>query len=310
HLRQSTIHLSGKGTPTRFALVGESPALFSQDFPVSLPVHQPFAIEQVKFSAEIIEGETLNLQSFKAKAFEGMVTAQGVLNRLSPPLTFSTQGSFKDFSPDVLVKVLRPSSLSITGVGEMEWSVKGVVPISTRPTYAGPTRATIRNGEIIGFDLMKAIEDALQISGILGQSTGATRFSVIDARTEFEKDGVTIRELTAHATNFSLRSAGTVGLDQSVNLQGTLSVPQALADSIIRRLPMAKVVKQEGTLVLPFVISGTVKDPVLRLDTKILGKQVQKEVEERLEKVLQGDDQELQKLLGEGKDLLKHLFRK
>ncbi|MEX2492755.1 MAG: AsmA family protein [Nitrospirales bacterium] len=310
HLGQSTIHLSGKGTPTRFALVGESPALFSQDFPVSLPVHQPFAIEQVKFSAEIIEGETLNLQSFKAKAFEGMVTAQGVLNRLSPPLTFSTQGSFKDFSPDVLVKVLRPSSLSITGVGEMEWSVKGVVPISTRPTYAGPTRATIRNGEIIGFDLMKAIEDALQISGILGQSTGATRFSVIDARTEFEKDGVTIRELTAHATNFSLRSAGTVGLDQSVNLQGTLSVPQALADSIIRRLPMAKVVKQEGTLVLPFVISGTVKDPVLRLDTKILGKQVQKEVEERLEKVLQGDDQELQKLLGEGKDLLKHLFRK
>jgi hypothetical protein len=49
---------------------------------------------------------------------------------------------------------------------------------------------------------------------------------------------------------------------------------------------------------------------LLRLDTKILGKQVQKEVEERLEKVLQGDDQELQKLLGEGKDLLKHFFRK
>jgi hypothetical protein len=157
---------------------------------------------------------------------------------------------------------------------------------------------------------MKAIEDALQMTGILGQSTGTTRFSVIDARTEFEKDGLTIRQLTANASNFSLRSAGTVGLDQSVNLQGTLSVPPALADNIIRRFPMAKVVKQEGQLVLPFVIGGTVQDPVLRLDTKILGKQVQKEVEERLEKVLQGDDQELQKLLGEGKDILKRFFRK
>lgn len=310
HLGQSTIHLSGKGTPTRFSLVGESPALFSQDFPVSLPVQKPFAIEQVEFTAEIIEGGTLKFQLLKAKAFEGTLTAQGVLNRLSPPLTFSTQGSFKDFSPDALVKVLRPSSLSITGVGEMEWNVKGVVPFSTIPSYAGPTHATIRNGEIIGFDLMKAIEDALQMSGILGQSAGTTRFSVIDARTEFEKDGLTIRQLTANAPNFSLRSAGTVGLDQSVNLQGTLSVPPALADNIIRRFPMAKVVKQEGQLVLPFVIGGTVQDPMLRLDTKILGKRVQKEVEERLEKVLQGDDQELQKLLGEGKDILKHFFRK
>jgi len=310
HLGQSTIHLSGKGTPTRFSLVGESPTLFSQDLPVSLPVQQPFAFEQLEFAAEIIEGDTLNLQSFKAKAFEGTLTAQGVLNRLSPPLTFSTQGTFKDFSAEALVKVVRLSSLSITAVGELEWNVKGVVPLSTMPEYAGPTHATLRNGEIIGFDLVKAIEDALQMSGVLGQSTGTTRFSVIDAKTEFEKDGLAIRELTAHAPNFSLRSAGKVGLDQSVDLQGSLSIPPALADTIIRRLPMAQVVRQEGQLVLPFVILGTVQDPELRLDTKILGKQVQKKVEERLEKVLQGDDQELQKLLDEGKDLLKHFFRK
>jgi hypothetical protein len=53
-----------------------------------------------------------------------------------------------------------------------------------------------------------------------------------------------------------------------------------------------------------------VQDPVLRLDTQSLGNQVQKKIEERLEKALQGDDQELQKLLNEGKDLLKQFFRK
>jgi hypothetical protein len=95
-----------------------------------------------------------------------------------------------------------------------------------------------------------------------------------------------------------------------MNLQGMLGVSPVIADKIIRRFPMAKALRQKGQLVLPFVVRGMVQDPVLRLDTQSLGNQVQKKVEERLEKALQGDDQELQKLLDEGKDLLKQLFRK
>ena len=89
-----------------------------------------------------------------------------------------------------------------------------------------------------------------------------------------------------------------------------MSVPPSVADKIIQRFPLAKAARKEGQLVLPFVVRGTVQDPKLRVDTQSLGNQVKKKVEERLEKVLQGDDQELQKLLDEGKDLLKQFFRK
>ena len=309
HVGQSTIHVSGKGTPSRLSLMGDASTFYSEDFPVALPVRQPFSLEHIQFAAEIL-GDTLHLQSFKARAFDGLLIAQGVLNGWSRPLTFSTQGAFKDFSAEALIKVMRPSLLRITGAGGLEWKVNGVVPSSTRPEFEGPTHLTLRDGAVIGFDLVKAIEDALQMSGVLGESTGTTQFSLIDAKTELEKDGLTIRELAAYAPNFSLRSAGKLGLDQSVNLKGTLGVPPAIADKIIRRFPFAKVVKKKGQLVLPFVVRGTVQNPVLRLDTQSLGNQVQKKVEERLEKALQGDDQELQKLLDEGKDLLKHLFRK
>jgi uncharacterized protein involved in outer membrane biogenesis len=309
HVGQSTIHVSGEGTPSRFSLIGHAPSLSSEDFPVALPVQRPFELGQLEFVAEI-QGDTLHLQSFKAKAFEGGVTAQGVLKRMSPPLTFSTQGTFNDFSAEALVKVMKPSLLSITGVGGLEWQVNGVVPLSMRPEFDGPIHITLRNGAIIGLDLVKAIEDALQMSGVLGESTGTAQFSVIDAKTELETDGLAIWDLTARAPNFSLRSAGKVGLDQSVNLQGTVAIPPSMADKIIQRFPMAKVVRQEGQLVLPFVVQGTVQDPKLRLDTQSLGNQVQKKIKKRLEKALQGDDQELQKLLDEGKDLLKHFFRK
>ena len=309
HFGNSTIHVSGKGTPSRFSLVGDSDSLFSEDLPVPLPVLQPFSLEQIQFEAQI-QGDKLTLQSLKAKVFDGALLATGTLDRTDPQFTFSTQGTFKDFSVEPLAKVIRPSSLSITGVGELIWKVAGVVSSSKILGIDGPASLRLRNGAVIGFDLVKAIEEALQMPGVLGESTGTTPFSLINAKTELERGDLAIRELTAYAPNFSLRSAGKIGLDQSVNLQGTLGVPPAIADKIIRRFPMAQVVRQKGQLVLPFVVRGTVQDPVLRLDTQSLGNQVQKKVEERLEKALQGDDQELQKLLDEGKDLLKQFFRK
>jgi uncharacterized protein involved in outer membrane biogenesis len=309
HFGSSTIQVSGKGTPSQFSLVGDSPSLFSGDLPIVLPVQQPFSLEQLQFEAQF-EGSRLTLQSLKAKVFDGALMAKGMLDRTRPPFTFSTQGTFKYFLVDSLVKVIRPSSLSITGVGELEWKVNGVVSPSKMPELVGPIHLIIRNGEVIGFDLVKVVEEALQMSGMLGESTGATKFSLIDAKTDLNKDGLAIRELKAYAHKFSLRSTGKIGLDQLVNLQGTLVVPPAIADKIVRRFPLAKVVRQKGQLVLPFVVRGTVQDPVLRLDTQSLGNQVQKKIEERLEKALQGDDQELQKLLNEGKDLLKQFFRK
>ena len=309
HVGQSTIHVTGKGTPSQFSLVGQAPILHSEDIPIPHHIQQPFPLEQLEFSADI-HGETLNLTSLKAKAFEGTLLAQGSLRRWSPPYSFSTQGIFKGFSAEALMKVMPPMAQSLTGIGEFEWKVNGIGKSSTRPEFDGPTHLTLRNGQILGFDLIKTIEDSLKMARMLGPSTGTTEYSVIDAQTALEKDGLAIRGLTGTAPNFSLQGVGKIGLDQSVNLKGTVGVHSSMAEKIIQRFPMAKVVRQEGQLMLPFVIRGTVQNPKLQLDTQSLGNQVKKKIEKRLEKVLQGDNQELQKLLDEGKDLLKQFFRK
>ena len=308
HVGQSTIHVSGKGTPSQLSLVGKSPTLSSQDLPFSLPVQQPFVLEQLQFECEI-QGSQLNLKSLRAKVFDGKLQVKGSLDRMSHPLNFSSEGTFKDFSVRSLLQVMIPSSLSMTGVGKLNWTVGGTISSNTKELY-GPARLIIRNGEVIGFDLVRSVEDALKMSGVLGESTGTTKFSVIDAATEFEKDGVAVHELATKAPNFSLQSSGKVGLDQSVTFRGTLHVPPSVTDKITQRFPLAKVARKEGKLALPFMVKGTIQDPKPRLDTRSLGNQVKKKVEERLEKVLQGDDQELQKLLDDGKDFLKQFFRK
>jgi len=308
HVGQSVIHVSGKGTPSRFSLIGESPSFASGDLPVAPPIQQPFSLEQLKFEAQI-QGSQLTLHSLKAKAFNGILLASGILDRTRLPYTFSTQGTFQEFTVGPLIHVIRPSSLIITGSGAVKWNLRGILAPSKMVVVDGPIHLTIGKGEVIGFDLVKALEEALYMPGVLSQPTGATQFSQADAKMKFVTDRLAIEDLTAQAPNFALRSTGKLGLDQSVNFQGTIAVPSSMAEKIIQRFPMAKLVRQEGQLVLPFLVHGTVQNPAFRLNTQLLGNQVRQKVEQRLEKALQGDEQELQKLINEGKGLLQQFFR-
>jgi uncharacterized protein involved in outer membrane biogenesis len=305
----STIHLSGKGTPGRLHLVGESPAMFSQDFPLALSVQHPFSLEQIRFEI-VIQGARVDLVSLNARAFQGRLEAHGMWDgTLSAPI-FSFKGNFKHFAVEPIMQAVRSSSLSLTGTGELYWSLAGSLLPSGHPNMNGPVRLRIQNGQLVGFDLVQAIEDALQLSCLLGESTGATKFSLIDTKADLEEMGLAIRQLTLEAPDFSLQGVGNVGFDRSLKLQGSLAISSAISDRIIRQFPLAKVVRQQGQLVLPFEVKGTLPEPVLQLDTRSFGNQLQKNVEQRLEKALQGDEQELQQLLKDGEDLLKQLFGK
>lgn len=303
----STIHLSGKGPVSRLSLVGEASSLFSQDFPLVLSVQHPFTLEQVRFET-IIQGTRADLVSLRAKAFSGSLEAQGQWDgSLSVPMV-SLQGHFKHFAVEPLVHVMRSGSLSVTGTGELSWNLAGSLPPAGHPTMTGPVELRIQNGQLVGFDFLRAIEEALQVSGLTGESTGVTNFSQIDTKAHLEKTRLAIRQLTLEAPDFSLKGLGNIGFDRSVMFQGNLVMSPDIGDRIIQRFPMAKIVWHEGLLALPLKVKGSLQEPVLQLDTKSLGNKVQKNVEKRLEKVLQGDDKELRQLLKDGEDLLRKLF--
>jgi len=303
----STIHLSGQGTPGRLNLSGEAPILSSQDFPLTLSVQHPFPLEQIRFET-VIQGARVDLVSLNAQAFKGNLEAHGIWDGTLPVPMLSLQGNFTNFAVEPMMQAVRSSSLSLTGMGELHWSVAGAWLPSRHPNLNGPVRLRIRDGQLVGFDVVQAIEDALQLPGLMEESTGATKFSLIDTKAELEDRGLRIRQLTLEAPDFSLTGVGSLGFDRSLKLQGNLAISPAIGDRIIQRFPMAKVARHQGQLVLPFTVNGTVQDPVLQLDTQSFGDQVRTNVERRIEKVLQGDEQELQQLLQDGADVLKQLF--
>lgn len=304
----ATIHLSGQGTPGRLNLSGEAPTLSSEDFPWTLSVQRPFLLEQIRFET-VIQGTRVDLVSLKAQAFRGNLEAHGRWDGTPAVPLLSSQGKLTNFAVESMMQVVRSSSFRLTGMGELHWSVTGAARSpSGQSNMTGPIRLMIRDGQLVGFDVMQGIEDALQLPDLLDESTGATKFSLIDTKVELEDKGLFIRQLTVEAPDFLMTGVGSLTFDESLNLQGNLAVSRMIGDRIIQRFPMAKVAWHQGKLVLPFTVGGTVQKPLLKLDTQSFGNQVKKDVERRIEKVLQGDERELQQLLQDGADILKQIF--
>lgn len=304
----ATVHLSGQGSPGRLNLSGEAPTLSSEDFPWALSVQRSFSLQQIRFET-VIQGTRVDLVSFKAQAFRGNLEAHGRWDGTPTVPLLSLQGKFTNFAVESIMQALRPSSLRLTGKGELHWSVMGAARSPSGQTnMTGPVRLIIRDGQLVGFDVMQGIEDALQLPDLMNESTGATKFSLIDTKVELQDKGLFIRQLTVEASYFSMTGVGSLAFDGSLNLQGNVAVSRAIGDGIIQRFPMAKVAWHQGKLVLPFTVVGTLQKPLLQLDTQSFGHQVKMNVERRIEKVLQGDEQELHQLLQDGADILKQLF--
>ncbi len=308
--KSSTIQLSGKGTPSRFHLTGTAPKLASQDLPVTLPVQQPFSINQLKFEAEAI-GKKIRIPAFSGQAFEGKVAGKAEWDATTSTPTFSASGQYQNFGVQSIAKVLQAeSTVSVSGTGNLEWKIAGSLPPSGALQLAGPVHVSVKEGELLGINILRKIDEALNMPGLLSDSAQSTIFSLFDAQGTFEPTGLLFKQILLDSKAFSVRSQGLVSFDQSLGMRGKLALSEKITKKVLKRIPLAKVARRDGRLILPFVTKGTVQNPDVQLDTKFLSEALQQKVEQKLQKALEGDGKELKGLFKEGKGLLKNLFGK
>ena len=306
----SVIKLSGKGTPSRFYLSGNAPQVLSQDLPLTLPVQRPFSVTQLEFEAEAVNNK-IHLKTFSGQAFDGNLKGQAMWDGTTSEPTFSASGRYQSFGVQPLLNVLQATSdISVAGTGNVEWNISGLVSPSKGLQLRGPVQLSIKEGELIGVNVLGQIDQALGMPGLLSDAAQTTLFSLFDAHGNLEPKGLNFKHLNLDSKAFQVRSKGLVGFDQTLGMRGELILSKKITKKVHKRIPVTKVAQRKGQLALPFVTGGTVQDPKVQLDTTFLGDALKKKVERGLNKVLEGDQSEIKGMIKEGKGVLKNLFRK
>lgn len=308
-LGNSTLSVNGRVDGDRLEIHATSPTINSLDLPLQLPLQTPVSVNQLDLKAKTA-GRLVEVHALTAEIFEGRLDAQALWdNRPDIPALRST-GSLKQFHVETIQSLLKPGSITLHGTGVLNWQLKGTVPSNGLPLLYGKADMSISDGQLKGVDLLHQIEKVLQAEGLLGGHRGVTKFSKLQAKLEFQGERIVIQklQLNGEANDFVMEGEGVVMRDQSMHVNGTLRLERMLSKKIIAQIPIAKVALQEEQLTVPFVVNGNVSQPQIGLDFRDIQQRLQKEAGKAIQKILQGDSKDVQKLLQQGKEMLKGLF--
>lgn len=308
HFGNSLVHLVGGGTPSNFLLQGNASTLSTQDLPVAFPLAKPVVLEDLEVHSSI-QGTRIKVPSLRAKVFHGVLEGRGEWGTSGHSQVISSQGALRGVAVDMIQAALHPSSFRISGAGHIQWNITGSLEEIPPLKFSGPVNITVNRGNISGVDILRMLGNALKMPGLFGGNPGLTSFSRLEMQAEGSPQGLHIKHAGVGSQDFSVEARGLIDWKQHLTIQGEFLFPQNISQNIIHRYPLAKMAKKEKGISLPFVVKGTAQAPSFQLDTGSLGSQIQQKVNEAFEKMLQGDDKNMQELLNDGKDLLRKFLR-
>ena len=168
------------------------------------------------------------------------------------------------------------------------------------PSLKGSGDILLTNGNLKGTNLpakvLSAIKDLPFITGNLldvlpadlrGQIEGEdTPLREVSADFTLGKQTINAKKFKLNSTIFSLIGSGTVDFNQSLNLKSEVIFNAEFSSAFAAKAKeLKKVLDEEGRLVLPLTIQGTIKKPIVLPDLKkLIRENATKAIEEKIEK--------------------------
>jgi hypothetical protein len=245
----------------------------------------------------LIDGLLKSTQTFKmyGGAYNGKMQAD--LTRAKPD--YQLQVRLADVKADHLINDMTSVNNVLLGIlnTELAFSGRGLTWPSISKTLTGTATVNIDKLKLTTLDLMPKLTLGLQSAGkIAGFSVpaglGERSFDALQGGFRVAKGKLQTDNLKLLGKDVEVYSKGTLGLDQSLDFQGTAFLLGALADQLGKKASF--LLDKQGRVKLPFVVRGSVTQPKIIPDDKyllelakksLLGKAT-KETGKQLEKLL------------------------
>lgn len=307
-LGNSTINVNGNVVDGEARLMATSTSVNTVDLPIMLPLRKPIEVKDLKLSAGM-KGQHAQVDNLSLEVFGGQLLSQAGLTLGSSTPLFDGKVNLQavQLGP-VLAALMNTLTVSGTANAQMALQGRGFSKMELMSGLEGHGSFTVKDGTIEGVNLLQEALQLLKAAGITLDATKATLFSTIEGQLGIKQGTVTIERFLMDSHDFQATGAGTIGLDQTLNLRSKLSLSEALSKQVVTATPALRMAMAGNRMTVPMLITGTAQAPVYALDTKAFAGKIQEEAKEQVRGVvddlLKGKKPDLEK----GKEALKNLF--
>jgi AsmA protein len=194
--------------------------------------------------------------------YGGTLQLSSRVDRVTDPARFTANVQMRNLD---VAKVLEASPAArgkMGGTGELDLQLLGNLSDAWKKTLSGTGKFAVRNGHLPGVNLAGAAESVMKMAGVGGD----TQFSVLEGDVNIANQSVTSKLIHLDSADGVVDLHGSVGLDGTLNYDGTAVVNPAgaLGKGAVGGIVGGLIGSRVGKITVPFALGGTIADPKVR----------------------------------------------
>jgi uncharacterized protein involved in outer membrane biogenesis len=224
----------------------------------------------------------LTLDAIEFEAYGGTGRGRLTVGVATTPVSWALDGQVQGVDVNRLLSENTTARDKVVGTGQIQVKLQGTSRLPVERTITGTLSADISNGAIRDFPLLSAVRSAMKMQQ---ETDSDLRFQTLKGTFDIADARATTKDLTARSGDVTLVGDGTIGFDQSIEMQAAAVFSQTQSAVFIRSVKeLQGLANPQGEIQVPVGIGGTLAAPRFSVDVMSL---LKKAATEELKKTLQ-----------------------
>ena len=191
--------------------------------------------------------------------YGGTLQISSRVDRSTDPPRFTANVQMRNLDVAKVLDVTPAARGKMGGTGELDAQLLGSLSSSWKKTLSGSGKFAVRNGHLPGVNLAGAAQSLAKMAGVGSD----TPFTVLEGDFTIANQRVTSKLIHLDSSVGIVDLKGSVGLDSTLDYQGTATVnpAAALGSGAVGSIVGGLIGSRVGKITVPFALAGTIGSP-------------------------------------------------
>lgn len=251
-------------------------------------------------------GTLFSLDDMGMTVFSGRLSGKAWTDLGMLPLAYGANLAMSDIQVNDALAALTGLDGILYSKVSMDTSIdgRGTEFADLQKYLSGNGTVTGGEGRLTTANLAGGAAKAASLLGLGGES-GETRFNDMNMTFTIEDGKVRVSSMVIATEEWSMRTSGEIGLDQSLSMVSRMTLSKEATGKIPEERRGLFPKEPDGRVQIPLKIRGTVTSPKIGLDTTAMSQAAKEEIKQEVQEKKEEIKEKLQKDLG---NKLKKLF--